>query len=215
MAHVERAGGRRNAPPLYVAIPRKLLITPPIAHRGSNDSARVPPFEWFVMSAVLIEARAMANDDRRTKQLAAGAAMGEAEIADDNRFNEDSAIVERLEQRNDRIVTRNRIRLMRANAAMLERLAQEIRITRVFNDPQTPSEACLMRVSPLGAITTPRPETRIQQGAGRSRRTAGGPRRETSFTGGRSMNDVIGFLIVTGTLLVALLSYAQLWGHSP
>jgi hypothetical protein len=29
------------------------------------------------------------------------------------------------------------------------------------------------------------------------------------------MNDVIGFLIVTGTLLVALLSYAQLWGHSP
>jgi hypothetical protein len=29
------------------------------------------------------------------------------------------------------------------------------------------------------------------------------------------MNDVIGFLIVTGTLLVALLSYASIWGHSP
>jgi hypothetical protein len=30
-----------------------------------------------------------------------------------------------------------------------------------------------------------------------------------------SMNEIIGFLIVTSVLLVALLSYAQLWGHSP
>jgi hypothetical protein len=70
------------------------------------------------------------------------------------RANEDSAIVERLEQRNDKIVTRTRIKLQRANAAMLERLAQEIRIT-CLNGPQTPSEACLMRVSPLGASSPP------------------------------------------------------------
>jgi hypothetical protein len=29
------------------------------------------------------------------------------------------------------------------------------------------------------------------------------------------MSDIVGFMLVTGTLLAALLSYAQLWGHSP
>ena len=103
------------------------------------------------------------------------------------RANEDSAIVERLQERDNQIVTRNRMRLMRANATMLERLAQEIRIARVYNGPQTPSEACLMRVSGLRAIYPRRPQERIQQGAGRPSPYWFRPTRvgcETSFTGG-------------------------------
>jgi hypothetical protein len=46
------------------------------------------------------------------------------------RPDEDPAIVEQIQQSNDRVVTRNRIRLMRANTAMLEALSNEIRITR-------------------------------------------------------------------------------------
>jgi hypothetical protein len=29
------------------------------------------------------------------------------------------------------------------------------------------------------------------------------------------MNDIVGFLFVTGTLLVGLLSYASIYGHAP
>jgi hypothetical protein len=47
-----------NSKPLYVCIPRRLLLHPPIAHRGSNASARVTPFEFAVLAGVLVEARA-------------------------------------------------------------------------------------------------------------------------------------------------------------
>jgi hypothetical protein len=45
------------------------------------------------------------------------------------RADEDPKIVEQIQQSNDRIVTRTRIKLQRSNARMLELLAQEIRIS--------------------------------------------------------------------------------------
>jgi hypothetical protein len=49
------------------------------------------------------------------------------------RPDEDPAIVQRLQERSDTQITRNRLRLLRANARMLERLAMQVRITSETN----------------------------------------------------------------------------------
>jgi hypothetical protein len=48
----------RKSAALFVCLPRRLLLHPPIAHRGSTASARVTPFEFAVLAGVLVEARA-------------------------------------------------------------------------------------------------------------------------------------------------------------
>jgi hypothetical protein len=76
----------KRQPPLYVGIPRPLLMTPPIAFRGSTVENRIDPFTFFVLAAVLIEARAVLYDDIRTQALAAGAELGAVEIERRNKF---------------------------------------------------------------------------------------------------------------------------------
>jgi hypothetical protein len=70
MAHVERAGGRRNTPPLYVAIPYKLLSRPPAAHRGINSAAsnRIAAFESHVLTGVLVKAWIEVEGPRQVQQ---------------------------------------------------------------------------------------------------------------------------------------------------
>jgi hypothetical protein len=63
--------------------------------------------------------------------------------------------MEQIQQSNDRVFTRTKIKLQRSNARMLELLAQEVRIACVYNGQQTPSEACLIRVSGLEASSLP------------------------------------------------------------
>jgi hypothetical protein len=60
-----------NSQPAYVCIPRRLLLHPPIAHRGSDASARVTPFEFAVLTGILVEARAAASHVGHVKSFAA------------------------------------------------------------------------------------------------------------------------------------------------
>jgi hypothetical protein len=65
MSDINDFGRARN--PLYVFVPQRLVLTPPIAHRGSNASARVSPFEFAVLAGVLIEARAAVGNAHHTQ----------------------------------------------------------------------------------------------------------------------------------------------------
>jgi hypothetical protein len=58
--------------PAYVCIPRRLLLHPPIAHRGSTASARVSAFEFAILAGVLVEARIAASHVGHVKSFAAG-----------------------------------------------------------------------------------------------------------------------------------------------
>ena len=42
---------------LFVYIPTRLLLEPPLAHRGSSDSRTVTPFAFALLTGILIAAR--------------------------------------------------------------------------------------------------------------------------------------------------------------
>jgi hypothetical protein len=54
-------------------LPRRLLLHPPIARRGSTASARVTPFEFHLLVGVLVQAQAAASDAVHAKAFEAGA----------------------------------------------------------------------------------------------------------------------------------------------
>jgi hypothetical protein len=75
--------------PLYVCLPMRLLKQPPIAHRGSNASARISPFQCKLMSAVLAEAWAVVSDANFAKAWRKGGKDIASENALANQYKED------------------------------------------------------------------------------------------------------------------------------
>ena len=43
---------------LFVCIPTRLLLEPPLAHRGSSDPRTVTPFAFALLTGILVAARA-------------------------------------------------------------------------------------------------------------------------------------------------------------
>jgi hypothetical protein len=80
---------RKRHPALYVAIPYPLLMLPPIAHRGSQASRRVDPFEFCVLVAVLVEAAAASKEAAHLEQFKDGGITAATEQAYADQFTQD------------------------------------------------------------------------------------------------------------------------------
>ena len=54
--------------PLFVCIPTRLLLEPPLAHRGSRGPRTVPPFAFALLTGILVTARAKWGGDGQHRE---------------------------------------------------------------------------------------------------------------------------------------------------
>jgi hypothetical protein len=74
---------------VYVCIPRRLLLNPPIKYRGSTARARVTSFEFHVISGVLIEAWAAISHQQHGQAWITTGATIETQRQQYDRFADD------------------------------------------------------------------------------------------------------------------------------